>query len=304
MSPTVTPAAAALLGGGIGLGAWLIVRGLRPTPVPDGADPACRCWAWIRPRLSRGRVLRLVAAAAGAVVVAVVTGWPVAVVLVTTAAVTLPRILGPDRGHQRRLARTEAIAAWAEMLRDTLSAAAGLEQALLATAPLTPVPIRDAVEEAAAQLRAGRRLPGVLRALADTLAEPGADLVLAALLLAAEQQARDLADLLGALASAARAQAALQMATHAQRATSRSSVRITVATTLIFAVALAVFDHPYLSPYRSANGQLVLLSVGALFGFGFWLLHRIAHTRPAARILPRSPVSPATPAFGSGTGAR
>lgn len=298
MSAAPTPVAA-LLGAGIGLGVWLIVRGLRP--VTDASHGTGQWWAWARRRPTRRTVLRLLAAAAGGVLVAVVTGWPVAVVLVTAAAVTLPRVLGPDREHQRRLARIEAIAAWAEMLRDTLSAAAGLEQALLATAPLAPAPIRQPVAEAAAQVRAGRRLLGVLRTLADELGDPGADLVLAALLLAAEQQARELADLLGALATAARAQAALQMATHAQRATSRSSARITVATTLIFAAVLAVFDHPYLSPYRSADGQFVLLAVGALFGTGFWLLQRIARTRPPGRILPHTP-SPTVPTFGAGAG--
>ena len=69
----------------------------------------------------------------------------------------LPRVLGRDPEHARRVARIEAVATWTEMLRDTLSAAAGLEQAILATAPLAPVAIRGEITELAARSAWTRR---------------------------------------------------------------------------------------------------------------------------------------------------
>ena len=70
----------------------------------------------------------------------------------------LPSLIGPDRGHARRVARIEAIATWTEALRDNLSGAAGLEQAIMASAIEAPEPIRDEVTQLAVRLRRGWRL--------------------------------------------------------------------------------------------------------------------------------------------------
>jgi uncharacterized membrane protein YgcG len=62
--------------------------------------------------------------------------------------------------------RIEGIASWTEQLRDTLAAAAGLEQAILATAPIAPDPVREQVTGLAARIHQGQRLPDALRAFA------------------------------------------------------------------------------------------------------------------------------------------
>ena len=162
------------------------------------------------------------------------------------------------------------------MLRDTLSAAAGLEQAILATAPLAPPAIRGEITDLATRIENGDRLAPSLRRLADQLADPTGDLVIAALVLAAEQQARQLGDLLGSLAHAAREQASMRMRVEAGRARTRTSVRVIVGTTLCFAVAVVVLNRSYLSAYDSAVGQVVLLGIGVLFSLGFAWLVRIA----------------------------
>ena len=118
------------------------------------------------------------------------------------------------------------------MLRDTISAAAGLEQAILATEPVAPAPIREQVVLLAARIRRGQRLPDALRAFAAETADPTADLVVAALLLAAEQQARDLAQLLGSLADSARQHAVMRMRVAAGRARVRTAARIIIAVTM------------------------------------------------------------------------
>ncbi len=213
------------------------------------------------------------------------TRWPVGAVLAGLAAWSLPRLLGPDRITAARVARLEAIAGWSEMLRDTLAAATGLEQAIIATAPIAPAAIRAELTAAAEQLRDGRRLAAVLRDLAEELADPTADLVLAALLLAAEQRARHLTELLGTLAAAAREHAALRLRIAAGRAQARTAVRITVATALVFAAGLALLDRRYLAAFDTAAGQLVLLIVGGLFVAGFAWLARVARLDEPARVL-------------------
>ena len=275
---------AALLGIGAGLGLWLVIRG----------------WWSPRQRAARGGrrapsdrrlLLRSVACAGVALLAGVLTGWVVAALLAAAAAWWLPRLLGPDRHATARIARFEAIASWAEMLRDTLSAAAGLEQAILVTAPLVPDAIRAPVTAAAGRLRSGARLGPVLRDLADELADPTADLVLSALVMAAEQRARDLSELLGSLAKAAWDHAALRMSITASRAQARSEVRITVGVTVVFALGLLLLDRHYLSAYDSAAGQIVLLLVGALFSIGLTLTQRFARIPEPARFLALAPVN-------------
>jgi tight adherence protein B len=171
------------------------------------------------------------------------------------------------------------------MLRDTLSAAAGLEQAILATAPLAPAAIRGEVAGLALRLQNGHRLGPALRQLAEELADPSAELVIAALVLAAEHQARQLGDLLGSLAETARSQAAMRMRVETGRARTRTSVRVVVATTIAFAVGVVVFNRGYLTAYDSALGQAVLLVIGGLFGVGFGWLVRIAVGGADSRVL-------------------
>ncbi|CAM3755811.1 type II secretion system F family protein [Kibdelosporangium persicum] len=282
-----TTAVAALLGLGVGVGLLLIIVGWR------GVEGNLRTGPLRRARLARAqgarrderRAVRVGVAIAVGVLTGVATGWVVGALLAGLAAWALPRVLGRDPEHARRVARIEAIATWTEMLRDTLSAAAGLEQAILATAPLAPPAIRGEITDLAARIENGDRLAPSLRRLADRLADPTGDLVIAALVLAAEQQARQLGDLLGSLAHAAREQASMRMRVEAGRARTRTSVRVIVGTTLCFAVAVVLLNRSYLSAYDSAVGQIVLLGIGVLFALGFAWLVRIAAVSEPDRFL-------------------
>jgi Flp pilus assembly protein TadB len=274
---TAGTAVAVLLGTGTGLGLVLIAVGLRRSaPRP-------------RRRFDRARLegasVRLAVAVGCAIVAGAVTRWPIGAGLAGAAAWWTPRVLGPDRQHARRVARIEAIASWAESLRDTLAAAAGLEQTILATAPVAPAPIAAEVTELANRLEQGERLPAALRAFVDRLADPTADLVVAALLLAAEQQAKDLGHLLGRLAAAARDQAGMRMRIAAARARMRSSVRIIVGCTVVLTVGLLAWSRSYLHPYDSVVGQVVLFGIGLCFTAAFAWLERISRMDEQPRVL-------------------
>lgn len=285
--PGAVTLAAVACGAVFGAGLVVIARGFlarREAGEPGQGRPGLR--QAVAKLLPAGWTSRRTALAALAGVVAgALTSWPVGGILVAVGVLTLPGLLGPDRGSARRTERLEALATWTEMLRDTLAAAAGLEQAVLATAAIAPAALEPELHAAASDLRSGRPLPSVLRDFARKADDPLADVVVAALVMAAEQQASQLASLLGELADAVREQVAMRQRISAGRASVRTGIRVTVIVTLGMAVGLVVLNRPYMTPYDSLTGQVVLAVVGGLFAAGFVSLTVISRLDEPVRLL-------------------
>jgi tight adherence protein B len=181
------------------------------------------------------------------------------------------------------------------MLRDTMAAAAGLEGAVITTAAIAPAAIRPHLQTLVARLRS-ERLSSALVQLAEDVADPTMDLVVAALSLAASGEAQDLAELLGSLAGAARDNATMRLKVDASRARTRTSVRIITGVTLVMALLLVLLNRSYLRPFDSAAGRGVLLIVFACFGAALWWLASMSRyvspqrflTNPSERVAPWS----------------
>ncbi|MEU8332205.1 type II secretion system F family protein [Micromonospora arborensis] len=267
-----------LLGLGCALGLILVADGLRRRPPGASRTRSRRRW-------TPADRTRLLSAAAGGIAAAALTRWPVAALLAAAAVWALPRVLGPDREHTRAVARIEAVATWAELLRDTLSSAAGLEQAITATAPVAPQPIRAHVTALASAVRAGARLPDALRLFAADLADPVADLVVRALTQAAGYHGGQLSQCLTSLAATARELAGLRMRVATKRAATRTAARVITGTSVAMVAGLILLNRGFLAPYRSVTGQLVLLVVGAVFAAGFWWLARASRVTEPPRVL-------------------
>ena len=218
------------------------------------------------------------------IVCVVLTGWPVAGVVGAGAAFGLPRLLRQTSGAVS-IAKIEAIATWTEMLQGTLAASAGLGQAIMATADLSPAPIRPATEQLAAQLRAGSHPRDALLQFAESVADPCADRVVCSLLLAFTSRAQRLGDLLQALAESTREEVSLRLRIETSRASVRSGVRTVVVFSVVFAAGLTVFARSYLAPFGSAEGQVVLLVVGGLYAGGLTLMVALARPPAPVRLL-------------------
>lgn len=285
MVGTVNPPLAAILGLGFGAGAWLLTEGMSRRVRPPGGRPFAR----LRRAGGQQAPLRLVAALAAVAVVGLATGWPVAGVLAGAGVWALPGLPAGARTSGRAQARLEAVATWAESLRGTLAAGAGLEQVIVATAPNAPAPIRAEVQALAQALNDGGRLPEALRAFAADLDHPDGDRVVAALLLAATGRARHLGEQLGALAAAAREQAAARLRVDTEWATTRTSVRVIIVITVLMAAAMVVFNREFLEPYDTPGGQVMLAVVGGLFAAGFVWLGRLSRIRRQPRVLDAGP---------------
>jgi len=182
------------------------------------------------------------------------------------------------------LERTEAIASWTEMMRDTISAAHGLEAAISTTAPVAPEPIRPEIERLARALK-HRSLTDALRQLATDLAHPISDLVVASLSVAANGAVKDLAELLGMLAESARDEAAMQMRVEASRARMRTAVRVITGVTIATAVGLVALNPTYVEVYGTLTGQVVLACIAAAWGAALWWLASMSGFRQPERFL-------------------
>jgi tight adherence protein B len=250
-------------------GIWIAVagwRGVAVVPRRRGMTVSYDLW-W-----------RACIVAAAAIAAWSVTGWPAAGAIVGAAAGVIPQLFGIGRRRKELNQRTEALASWAEMLRDSISSHAGLREAISVTARVAPIPIRSEVQELA--VRAEREpLPDALRRFGSQVDDPLADLIVAAMIIAAERQAQRLADLLTQIASAARDMSGMRLRVETGRARTYTSSKVLVMFTFGLAVTLLLFAPEFMRPFDTAMGQVVMVGIGGLFCAALWSL--VVLGRPA-----------------------
>src|SRR5262245_46900707 len=214
----VTVPLAALAGLLIAVGALGVVSSERPSEPPPGARVAdsVRRGIAVAPR-------RLVGAAGAALAVLLVTHWPVAAAG-AGAAVYLFLVRRARPTAAQEIERTEAIAAWAEMLRDGVGTPRGVEGIITATASTSPELIRAVVMRFAHQL-GWQDLHDALPQLAADLDHPIGDLIVIALHIASSSGARQVRAVLDDLAAAAREEARMLRRQEVARERPRSELR-------------------------------------------------------------------------------
>lgn len=214
----------------------------------------------------------------------VATGWPAAGIVAAAVAVVAPSLLDARTAREASLRRTEGLAAWAEMLRDTIASHAGLREAIGVTAEVAPEPIRAEVQRLAARAEHESLSLGLVR-FAEEVADPVCDLIVAALSIAADGQARNLPALLSGIATSARSEAQMRMRVETGRARTYSSSRALVLITFVLSVSLMFFAPTFMAPFATATGQVVLVSIGALFAGALWGLIALSKPEASTRIL-------------------
>jgi len=269
----------ALIGAVIALmacgGIWLAIAGIVGTRESERALPDV---SWTELGMRFGISL------AGFVVVWLVTGWPMAGVSVGAVALMVPVFLKARTMRGEQLELSDALATWAEMLRDTIASHAGLRQAILLTADVAPVLLREELRRLA--VRADRMsLPDALRSFAAEVEDPVADLIVAALVIADENQARNLTELLSEIASSARQQSAMRRRIETGRARTYASSKWIVLITFALAGGLVLLAPQFLDPYDGFGGQIVLGIIGALFAGAVWSLISLSKPEAQPRLL-------------------
>jgi Flp pilus assembly protein TadB len=289
----ITPDAAGtiLIGGMVGAALFLLFMSLR------GFEPG-------PPRAGPGRLekqLRALAGVRGAVALAagliatIATGWLVAGIGIALLAFSWKGLTGAA-SERRALVRLEGLATWTESLRDTIAGAVGLEQAIPASMRVASPALQEPLGRLVDRMHTRVPLPDALRRFADDLNDPGADLIIAALIINSRLRGPGLRDLLGALAASVREELDVRRKVNADRRSTRRSVQIVVLISVGLAVILALFDHRFLTPYDSLTGQLVLILVAAVYAAGVLWLRRLARFSAAERLLAAMPETAAAQA--------
>lgn len=277
----------ALLGAGVGLGLVFVLCGLTGRTIFRQCDPGRVDRIRMAAAASRFGLVALVA-----VLVALLTRWPVAGLLAGGAAWVGPGLLGGRRQREEAIARTEAIASWTEMVRDSIVAASGLEEAIVATGRVAPAPIAEAVRLLVRRLD-HQPLPAALVAFGRDLQHPSGDLVVTALVLAAEMEASDLSGLLSRLAEATRGEARMRIRVEVGRSRVRTAAKVILGVVGATVVLLSVANRGYLAVYGDPLGQFMLLVIGAIFALGGWLMTRMAAVDLPERFTARTTPPPA-----------
>jgi Flp pilus assembly protein TadB len=271
---------AVLAGAVAGAGLFLLAVAVRGLPPAAGGQGT----AWARRRLRELAGLRGVAALAAGVVALVATGWVVAG-LGMALLVFSWRGLSGAAAERRGMARLEALATWTESLRDTIAGAVGLEQAIPASLRVAAPALADPLARLVERLHIRVPMADALLRFADDLDDPGADLIIAALVINARLRGPGLRDLLGSLSGSVREELDMRRKVTADRRSTRRSVQIVVCVSVGMALGLAMLDHAFLAPYDDWLGQLVLLVVVGIYAAGIIWLRRLARFEVPQRLL-------------------
>ena len=272
----------ALLGAAMGSGAFAAIMGWRGVPLLPGARGTRLSTRLQRP--ASVQVLRLLAAVVGAAIAIGATGWLVAGLVAGIAGFTLPTAFRAGANRQREIDRMTALATWIEMVRDTMSAASGLIEALKATAVSAPAAVRTPVRQLAA--RAEREpLPDALAKFAKEVDHAVADTVAVTLGLATANQVGSLQESLAEIAESTRQEVSMRLRIEASRARQFTSARFIAGIVAVFSIGMVTFSKTYLMPFDAWSGQVALAVIGGLFMASAIALVRMSRFASPPRIL-------------------
>jgi Flp pilus assembly protein TadB len=273
---------ALLCGAVVGGGLMLLVIAIRGTEPRQESPSLFRRAGSVD---GRKNLVRLGAGLGVGLLVLVVTRWLVLAAALGLLAALADRFFGGTGEERRAIERLDALATWTEALRDTIAGAVGLEQAIPATAVNAAPAIKPGLNLLVDRLRIREPLPSALMRFADDLDDPSADLIVAALVLNARLRGPGLREVLSALADSAREELDVRRKVAAERRSTRRSVQVVVAVTLIMAAGLVLFNPVYMAPYTSFIGQFVLFIVIALYALGLMWLRKLAKIEVPERFL-------------------
>ncbi len=277
--------------------------GPRPGHLRASGRPAPRSGAWrMTKRLDPANRQAALCAVALALIVGLITRWPVGAAIGGAVGWTLRSALQPNTSR-RVTGRLEALATWIEALRDSIAAHRGLLAAIESTVQTAPPSIRDNVAALVVRIKGGVALDAALYTFADELGDAAVDEAVAPLILASRFGGSDLQSLLATAAANTRDQIALWQRIEIARAKPRRDMRLVIAVTLVFTLGVLLVGHGYFKPFGTPIGQIVLLAVAGLFAAGFAAMNRLSRPQPMPRLFGTAAGNPSSTDPRAATGA-
>ena len=293
-----------LIGAGLGLLAGaavlLLIFSLQRRPVAAARarrlTPGQR-WSRLtrRPagRQGRRRDIKLVLVAALAVIVFVITRWPIMLLAVPAILLLVPWLLRNQNAGG--IERTAAVETWVRGLRSLLQGGSEntLEGALQASLAAAPDPIRPEIAALVTRMRARWSTERALAQFADDLDDPTADTVAAALMLAARRRGFGLSEVLSGLSDSVADEVRARRKIESDRAMPRTAAVALTYGTLALGVTMAVFRPETLAPYGTPVGQIALLIIIGGYIVTLFMLRRITSAKDRPRLYPTAAPSAA-----------
>ncbi|MGJ3508412.1 type II secretion system F family protein [Enemella sp. A6] len=243
----------AAAGAAVVLGVWLIIAGLQST-----TRPATSRFATKKLRIPMPS-WRVGLAALGGVILVALTGWVVWLPIVVVAVVLGPRLLSAP--PNRDIEVMQALDRWVRTLAATMATGRSVVDAIRAGRRSAPAQIAEPVNRLVARLNDRWTPRDALAAFADDLDSPDADAIAAALILAAQRGQTGAATTLIELSDSVQHRLRAWRDIEAERAKPRFVVRQVSVVMAVVLGASILIGGDFFSPYRTATGQVILLTL-------------------------------------------
>lgn len=265
----------------------VLIVALRPAPPTTAAARPVRARRSRFSRLSKRDRTVLLVAAVGGVALYLYTGWIILIVAVPAAAFLFPRLLG-TREAKDEVTRLTSLESWVRGLAGVIVANTPLEQAIRNSVANAPAPIAAEVQRLATRIANRVEPRAALRAFADDLGDPTADVVVTHLQLATDIAGPGLAESLTTIADSISEEVNVRRDVDALRAGPIRTMRL-IAFGIGGLIAVIALTSPLpdsmFAPYRSAIGQTMLLVWVGVFALAVRSSYQVTKPRPLARLL-------------------
>ncbi len=278
------------LGALIVLGVLLLISGLRRSEhrLPTGRSTGL--WKWLNNLWSSWSSVRRVwvlASFALGVMIAVATGWLIAIVLIPAATLGIPALLSEPPQHE--IATLAGLDRWVRLLAPSIATGKSIRDAILSTRSQAPAVLNTPVTRMVTRIDQGWTTKEALLAMADDLASADADAVLAALAISSTKGGVGTRTTLTALSENTQERLHALREISTERAKPRAVVRQVTIITLVVLGGSILLGGNFFDPYRSPLGQALAVGLTAAYVGALVMLRRRTIPAAASRFLRGSP---------------
>jgi len=217
------------------------------------------------------------------VLLAVVSGWLAATVLVPVFAIGIPALLKEPPQHEIDV--LAALDRWVRLLAPSIATGKSIRDAVIATRQQAPAVLVQPVNRLVARIDQGWTTRDALLTMADELDSADGDAVLAALAIASSRGGVGTRATLTALSANTQDRLRALREIAAERAKPRAVVRQVTLITLVVLGASVLLGGEFFDAYRTPLGQVLALGIGAAYIGSLAILRRRTVPAPTARFL-------------------